>query len=178
MKVLRQAFGRAAFAALLAGGVASGCVSPRPTAKPVAPPSGYQGAALAARHGFHAVYEGELRIWFHSFRAIWYIAAAPDSDRLAVAVLSPTGVKIMQMHGDSSGRECEVSLSVAARLRPYGEALWDGLWWSLAAGDPAAGVPWVLRRNRMIGSAAMGPVQARVQAEANSGTLERIDLRR
>ena len=176
MTGLRRMSLRAALVALLAGGLATGCVGPRLPADPVAPPAGYQGAAAAARHGFHAVYEGELRIWFHSFQAIWYVAAAPDTDHLAVAVLSPTGVSVMKMHGDFAGRECAVLLPAAARLRPYGEALWDGLWWSLVAGDPVPGSDWVRRRNRTMGRAEIGPVQALYLTEAAGETLERIEL--
>lgn len=178
MTGLRQTCLRAALAALLGGGLAPGCVGLRLPANPVAPPAGYQGSATAARYGFHAVYEGELRIWFHSFRAIWYVAASPDADHLAVAVLSPTGVSVMQMHGNSAGRECAVLLPPAARLRPYGETLWDGLWWSLAVGDPVPGSDWVRHRNRTMGRAEIGPVQALYLTEAAGETLERIELRR
>ncbi len=174
----RRTFLRTALAALLVGGLAPGCVGPRLPAGPVAPPAGYQGVLDAARHGFHAVYEGELRIWFHSFRAIWYVAVSPGSDRLAVAVLSPTGVSLMQMHGDSAGRECEILLPPAARLHPYGEALWDGLWWSLAVGDPVPESEWERRRDRTSGRAAIGPVEALYLAQAGGETLERIELRK
>ncbi len=169
---------RAAFAALLAGGLTPGCVGLRPPAASVAPPAGCQGAAAAARTGFHAVYEGELRIWFHSFKAIWYVAVSPGADQLAVAVLSPTGINVMQMHGDSARRECVVLLAPAARLQSYGEALWDGLWWGLAAGDPVPAAQWMRQRNRTMGFAARGPMQATYLTGAAGVAPERIELRR
>ena len=93
-------------------------------------------------------------------------------------MLSPTGVSVMQMQGDSAGRECKVLLPAAARLRPYGETLWDGLWWSLVAGDSVPGSDWVRRRNRTMGCAEIGPVQALYLTQAAGEMLERIELRR
>ncbi len=162
---------------LLAVVLATGCASLRPPAVPAAPPAGYLGAVQAAQAGFHAVYEGELRIWFHSFSAIWYVAVPPGGTSLAVAVLSPTGVKIMQMHGAPGAHACVVAVPAADRLQPYGAALWGGLWWGLAAGGQAPVTDWVRQGNEVAGCAMQGAAQARFLALATNGALAGLDVR-
>ena len=127
-------FRAAVSVSLLAAVWCAGCARFRPADMTVGPPAGYRATAQASQAGFQAVYEGELRIWFHSFRALWVVAVEPGGTHLAVAVLSPTGIKLMQMQGTPDDFECVVTLPAAERLKPYGEALWDGLWWSLATG--------------------------------------------
>jgi len=121
--------------------LATGCAAFRTvTHHPLPPP-----AATVANHaplaGFHAVYEGDLRIGFHRLQAIWYVAMTPDGAHLSAALLSPMGIKIMQMQGNSSDHECRVSVPNADRLKPYGEALFGGLLWAFADAGAATGSP-------------------------------------
>ncbi len=177
MKAVQSKYGLAGLAALLACGLASGCASFRTPSVPASPPAGSQRAAQAAQTGFHAVYEGELRIWFHSFRAIWYVAVPPGGTNLSVAVLSPSGIKIMQMHGAPSASTCEVALAAADRLKPYGEALWGALWWSLADGGQSLTAEWVRRGNQLLGQTEQGATQIRYKAGVSAEILDEIEVR-
>lgn len=163
--------------ALLVVILTSGCAGLRRAGVPVDPPAEYLGVAQSARDGFHAVYDGELRIWFHSFRAIWYVAAQPDGAQLAIAVLSPTGVNIVQMHGDASGHVFVAGMPAAERLQPYGSALWQALWWSLAVGDRPPEAEWVRRGDTVRGRATRDEVRVCYQTDADHGDEVRIVLR-
>jgi hypothetical protein len=149
----------------------TGCAGLRPVAIPA------DSVPKPTQAGFHSVYDGELRIWFHSFRAIWYVAVEPADARLAVAVINPAGLKIMQMHGTGPRPESVVTLPPAKRLQPYGEALWEALWWSVAGSDLVRESGWTQRGNRLEARVTRDNVQARFRVCAVGGGLERVDVR-
>jgi len=135
-------------------------------AMPVAaPPAVYQQYAAATRNGFEAIYEGELRIWFHSIRTIWIVAA--DDAQLSIAILSPSGMTIMQMHGNAASYKSHASLPPAKRLEPYGKTIWQALWYSLAISHTEKEMNWHQRGQR---------IQAHTITGTNVRTRYRTDL--
>ena len=163
-------------AQLLALALFNGCSSLRPPAAiPTPPPPQHQDIAQAAKDGFQLIFEGELRIWFHSFRAIW--AVAVHEDQLSVAVLSPSGVKIMQMQGDATTSTCIISMPAAKRLQPYGEALWQALWWSLADHQPARHATWQQQGNHIRGQASTATTRLQYITRRDEHTIMQIMIR-
>jgi len=167
----RQRVCHALLLCLVVACLAPGCASLRAPVVPAQPPAGRLGAVAAARAGFHAVYEGELKIWFHSWRMIWYVAVTPGGTNLSVAVLSPAGMKIMQMQGTQSRPLCTVAMPAADRLKPYGEALWTGLVWSLADGIAADTTRWVRDGGAIEGEAVRDAFRVTYHADAATGAL-------
>jgi hypothetical protein len=139
---------------------------------PAITPAGRTGEAAATKAGFHAVYEGETRIWFHSWPAIWYVSVEPGGTGLSAAALSPVGVKVLQVHGGRDRPLCTVSVPGAERLKPYGEALWAGLLWALADNMPAGGTAWTGDGDTVSGEARRGSTSVRYSASATNGTLQ------
>ncbi|MFH0881106.1 MAG: hypothetical protein V2A34_15450 [Lentisphaerota bacterium] len=162
---------KAALLSLLVALLSSGCASLRAPPVPADPPAGHAGAVQAVNAGFSAVYEGELGIWFHSIKTIWYAAMPPGGGSLSVAVLSPMGLKIMQMHGTPAKHSCTIALPAAARLQPYGESLWTGLLWSLAEDLQGGEWTWTRQGDQVLGTVTNGAMRAQCRAEAGSGRL-------
>ena len=154
-------------AAIIGLGLLTGCRTFPPThTMPVDdPPALYKNHAAATRNGFEAIYEGKLRIWFHSIRTIWIVAA--DDAQLSIAILSPSGITIMQMQGDATTYTSHVSLPPAKRLEPYGKAIWQALWYSLASSDTDKEMNWHQRGQR---------IQAHTITDTNVRTRFRTDL--
>ena len=170
-------FLQAVLPALLAILLATGCASLRPPAVPANPPAGRAAAQAATQAGFNAVYDGELRIWFYSFKMIWYVAVPPGGTGLSVAVLSPVGVKIMQMNGTRDAHSCTVALPAANRLKPYGEALWTGLLWSLTDDLADDELKWTRHGDTVLGDARRGAIHAQYRALAANGMLVGKEVR-
>ena len=130
----------------------TGCRTfPPRQAVPTDPPAVYQTNVTVTQDGFEAIYEGELRIWFHTIRTLWMLSV--DTEHLSIATLSPSGVTIMQMHGDASAYTGQVRLPPAQRLEPYGESIWQALWHSLAATGADQEVVWRKRGQQINGKA-------------------------
>lgn len=163
---------RATFVAALAA-MAAGCAALRPATVPAEPPRGQAAACAATRAGFVAVYDGEMNIWFHSFKAIWYVAVAPGGTNLSVAMLSPVGIKIMQVQGARENPSCTVSMPAAERLKPYGEAVWTGLLWALADGVDRNDAVWVRDGDRTLGEAKRGTASVCYEASAAGEIVEK-----
>lgn len=168
---------RILFGALLVAFLSGGCAGLKPRPVPVETPAGYLGVARSAQAGFRAVYSGELRIWFHSIPALWYVAVTPGGTSVVAAVLNQTGVKIMELRGRPDARVCTVAIPAADRLRPYGEALCDGLWWSLAAAGEDGDLGWLQQGDEVRGTGTRDKAQARYRAAADDGTLDRVEVR-
>jgi hypothetical protein len=146
--------------------LASGCAAFRTTTRHPLPPPPETATNHSPLTEFHAVYEGDLRIGFRRFQAIWYIAMTPGGSNLSAAVLNPIGIKIMQMQGNSSTQECRISVPNADRLKPYGEALFAGLLWAFADPGPSTVPPTGA-------TTQFGPVTVVYTAQDAGGPLRR-----
>lgn len=171
-------FARILAGCLLALGLA-GCASLHAPPAHIPQPAGLSSARAAARTGFQAVYEGELRIWWFSWSMIWYVSVPPGGDTLSAAVLNPMGVKVLQLQEPIPGTPtCESFVPGAERLKPYGLALWQAMRWSLADASTPEPATWS-RRGRMLAGTVVGDsVRVDYEADADTGDLRRKDVSR
>jgi hypothetical protein len=173
-----KSFPRILACCLLAAGLA-GCAGLHAPPAPVPPPAGIADLRAAARTGFQAVYEGELRIWGFSWSLIWYVAVPPGGETLSAAVLNPLGVKILQLREASAGvPACEPCVPGAERLTPYGMTLWQALKWSLADTATPEPASWSRRGRSLAGATPGDPVRVDYEANAETGALRRKDVSR
>ena len=123
-----------------------------------------------------AVYSATARMWFHSIALILY-AEQTDSN-LALAALSPTGIKVFEAVGSSNLVRKTVFIPQSkARLEAFAAASWKDLKFLLQPPSAAPPESWKNHRGKYVVEQALsGQAKVRYEFDAYSGRLRQKEL--
>ncbi|HBA86365.1 MAG TPA: hypothetical protein DCZ95_19980 [Verrucomicrobia bacterium] len=117
-----------------------------------------------------AVYSTRVKIWFRSIALILYVEQTEQA--LAIAALSPAGIKIFEARGGSNLVHKAVYIPQSReRLETFSAAAWKDL--KFLREPPASTIPdgWISRRGRWSVEQELCGVRIRYEFDAFTGAL-------